>query len=303
MGKNAANDIKTVGFIGLGRMGSPMAMNLIKGGYSLLVYDLIPQAMAPLAEAGAKAASSIAELTQNSDAIITILPADREILDVYAGPGGIIESAAGPKLCIEMTSAMGSTLKHVAQLAQEKGALLSFVDAPVSGGVDGAVAGTLTIMSAGEEDDVRRARPLLEAMGKNIFFAGKLGDGKTVKMINQLLNAVNTAVAAEAMYLAKRLNVDIGLMLEIVGKSSGNSWVMQGNVPKFMLPKKYDAGFKLGLMTKDLALSLDESIKQGIDLPIAGQALREYRQTIEKLGGEVNYNAVGEWIEDHNCGE
>ena len=289
-----------IGFIGLGRMGNPMALNLIKAGYQLCVYDVVPQAIQPLVEAGAQGAASIAELTEKCGVIITILPADEHILSVYTGEGGIIKSANGKKLCIEMTSAMGSTIKQVAQAAKDAGADIAFVDAPVSGGVDGAVAGTLTIMSAGEQADLDAAKPLLEVVGQNIFFAGKLGDGKTVKMINQLLNAMNTAVAAEAMYLAKQLNVDTDLLLAIVGKSSGNSWVMQGNVPKFMLTKKYDAGFKLGLMTKDLRLSVDESAQQGIDLPLARQALAEYQAAIEKFGGEVNYNAVGEWIEEHN---
>jgi len=281
-------------------MGNPMAMNLRKAGFELCVYDKMPAAMEPFAQQGVRTASSVAELTRQSDLIVTILPADPHMMAVYAGEGGIIDSADGEKLCIEMTSSMGTTIKEIAEIAARKGARLSFVDAPVSGGVDGAQAGTLTIMSAGEKEDIERAMPLLSAMGKNIFYAGRLGDGKTVKMLNQMLNAMNTAVAAEAMHLAKRLGVDMDLLLSIVAKSSGNSWVMQNNVPKFMLARKYDAGFKLGLMAKDLRLSVDEAEKKGIDLPLARHVMAEYDRTLEKFGTEVNYNAVGEWIEDHN---
>jgi 3-hydroxyisobutyrate dehydrogenase-like beta-hydroxyacid dehydrogenase len=222
------------------------------------------------------------------------------VLKVYTDDGGIIANAKDGLICIEMTSAMGATMKKISEFAKKKGADITFVDAPVSGGVAGAEQGTLTIMQGGEKDDIQKVRPYLEAMGSKLIYAGKLGDGKSVKMLNQMLNALNTAVAAEAIYLAQSLGIDSDILLDIVRNSSGGSWVINNNIKKFMIEKLYDKGFKLELMTKDLRLSVQEARQQGISLPITKQVLDEYEQTLEDFGGNVNYNAVGEWINKHN---
>jgi len=291
---------KTVGFIGLGRMGTPMAMRLLNAGHSLCVFDIIPDAMKPFEEKGADTASSIKELASKADVIITIVPADKHIYDIYTGSDGIIDNAKEGLLCIEMTSAMGITLKKIKQYAEEKAKNISFVDAPVSGGVDGASNGTLTIMVGGEDKDIESAKPYLEILGSKLLYSGKLGDGKSVKMINQMLNALNTAAAAEAMYLAKELGIDTSILLDIVNNSSGGSWVMKNNVPKFMLTGNYDSGFKLGLMTKDLRLSASEADSNNLDLPLVKQALKEYEEAIAMMGENVNYNSVFEWVKNHN---
>ena len=168
------------------------------------------------------------------------------------------------------------------------------------GGVDGASNGTLTIMVGGEDKDIESAKPYLEILGSKLLYSGKLGDGKSVKMINQMLNALNTAAAAEAMYLAKELGIDTSILLDIVNNSSGGSWVMKNNVPKFMLTGNYDSGFKLGLMTKDLRLSASEADSNNLDLPLVKQALKEYEEAIAMMGENVNYNSVFEWVKNHN---
>ncbi|MDW7655916.1 MAG: NAD(P)-dependent oxidoreductase [Bacillota bacterium] len=294
---------KKIGFIGLGRMGGPMAMNLVKAGYTLCVYDVFQDAMQPFADQGVETANSIKELAMACGVIITIVPADEQILSIYTGEDGIVKNAGKGTLCIEMTSAMGRTVKKVAQYAQEQQADLLFVDAPVSGGVDGATAGTLTIMIGGEKEAIDQATPYLNVLGGKLLYSGKLGDGKSVKMINQMLNALNTAAAAEAIYLARKLGIDTDILINIVNNSSGGSWVMQNNVPKFMLTGQYDKGFKLGLMTKDLRLSLAEADVNQLDLPLASQALQAYEGTISRLSSDVNYNAVYEWIKSHNEGK
>lgn len=291
---------KTVGFIGLGRMGNPMAMRLLDAGYPLCVFDIFPEAMKPFEEKGAETASSIKELAGKVDVIITIVPADKQIYEIYTGSEGIIENAKNGLLCIEMTSAMGNTLKKIKEYADKNGENVSFVDAPVSGGVVGAENGTLTIMVGGEKEDIENAEPYLKIMGSKLLYSGKLGDGKTVKMINQMLNALNTAAAAEAMFLAKQLGIDTNILLDIVNNSSGGSWVMKNNVPKFMLTGNYDSGFKLALMTKDLRLAASEADSNGFDLPLVKQALKEYEETITKMDGNVNYNSIIEWIKNHN---
>jgi len=155
-------------------------------------------------------------------------------------------------------------------------------------------------MVGGEDKDIESAKPYLEILGSKLLYSGKLGDGKSVKMINQMLNALNTAAAAEAMYLAKELGIDTSILLDIVNNSSGGSWVMKNNVPKFMLTGNYDSGFKLGLMTKDLRLSASEADSNNLDLPLVKQALKEYEEAIAMMGENVNYNSVFEWVKNHN---
>ena len=292
---------KKIGFIGLGRMGNPMAQNLVKAGFDVTVYDVVPAALEPFKEMGVKTAASIGELTEKNDVIITIVPADKHILSVYTDEGGVFDHVNGEKLIIEMTSAMGTTIKKLKEIAKEKNLPLRFVDAPVSGGVPGAQAGTLTIMLGGEEADLNEANPILSAMGKNLLYAGKLGDGKTVKMLNQLLNAMNTSAMCEVMYLAKTLEVDPELLLGIVNKSSGASWVSGTNAGKFIAPEMYEGGFKLGLMTKDVHLTLSEAENLGISLPGATHTAQVFDDTMAKFSPELNYNVIYEWIKAHNA--
>ena len=301
-------NIKRLGFIGLGAMGRPMAENLLKAGYDLLVYAIRSEVAEALRDKAAELrsgasvtiASSVGDVAANSDALITILPEDAQIMQVYAGEGGVIDSAASGTVCIEMTSAMGSTLKDIAALAAKQNKRLSFLDAPVSGGVAGAENASLTIICGGERPLFEQCLPVLEAMGKKIFYAGELGSGKALKMVNQLLNAGNTLVAAEAVYLAKHLGLDMDLFMDIVRESSGNSWVFSNNVGKFMLPKCYEGGFRLELMKKDVGLSMDQIRKDRVSLPVSALIYQIY-QAMENQGfGKMNYNVVGEWVDQQN---
>lgn len=289
-------DIRTIGFVGLGNMGGPMAGNLLKAGYRLWVYDLNPAAVEKLAASGAYPAHSLKELTEQADAVITILPADRQVMEVYTGPGGILDHISTPKLCIEMTSAMGSTLREVAQEAKRRGCPAGFVDAPVSGGVPGAKAGTLTIMVGGEERDVERAWPVLSVLGSTLKRAGKLGDGKAFKMLNQMLNAMNTASLCEALLLAGQLELDKGRFLEILGESSGGSWVSAHNGEKFLLSGQYQGGFKVSLMKKDVGLAMAEARRLGLELPAANLVMESLEKTVERFGPDPNYNILFEWM-------
>ncbi|MCI9456723.1 MAG: NAD(P)-dependent oxidoreductase [Oscillospiraceae bacterium] len=289
-------DIKTIGFVGLGNMGGPMAKNLIKAGYSLWVYDLNPAAVKALTELGANPACSLGELTERSDAIVTILPADKQIREVYTGQDGILDHISAPKLCIEMTSAMGSTLREVAQEAKRRECPARFVDAPVSGGVPGAEAGTLTIMVGGEERDAERAWPVLSVLGSTLKRAGRLGDGKAFKMLNQMLNAMNTAALCEALLLADKLNLDGWRLLEILGESSGGSWVSAHNGEKFLLSGQYQGGFKVSLMKKDVGLAMAEARRLGLELPAANLVMESLEKTVERFGSDPNYNILFEWM-------
>ena len=289
-----------IGFIGLGNMGAPMAKNLLKVGYKLTVFDVVADKMEPLAKDGAKPAASAAELAAESDYIITILPKDEHIIQAYEGAGGILENIRGGAVCIEMTTALGRTVVDIREKADALGKNIEFLDAPVSGGVAGAVNAALTIMCGGSRETFERCKKILEAMGKKIFYTGGVGSGKSIKMINQLLNAGNTLVAAEAIYLARRLGLDLGLLHSVVKESSGNSWVYENNVTKFMAPKQYEGGFRLDLMKKDIGLALDSIQKENLDMPLSSMIYQILQDAESLSGGDKNYNVAGEWIERNN---
>jgi len=291
---------KQIGFIGLGNMGAPMAENLLKAGFSLTVFDLSQKAVDALVALGASAAKSAGEAAAASDFLITILPRDKHIIDVYTAPGGVLENMREGGICIEMTSALGQTVIDLQTKADEMGRGIKLLDAPVSGGVAGAVGGTLTIMCGGETEILEKCRPVLEAMGQRIFYTGGVGSGKSLKMLNQLLNAGNTLVAAEAIFLAKSMNMDMDLFCNIVKESTGSSWVFSNNIPKFMLTKDFDAGFRLDLMKKDISLVMERIAQDNISLPVSTLIYQIY-QAMENQGeGGKNYNVVGEWVEQQN---
>lgn len=289
-----------IGFIGLGSMGMPMAKNLLKAGYSLGVYDINRSACAQAGEAGAKVYPDTATLAQEKDIIITILPADRQIREVYMGANGLMDMAREGTLFIEMTSAMGETVCQLEQEALSRGKKLRFVDAPVSGGVAGATAGTLTIMVGGAPEDVEAARPILEVLGEHIIPTGSLGSGKNVKIINQLLNAIHTCAAAEAIYLARTMNLDLQQLLPILYQSTGDSWVLRNNVPKFMLTGEYTGGFKLSLMRKDVGLALRQASQSGLKLPVSQMVDEIFETALQQGNGDENYNVISRFIENQN---
>ena len=289
---------KRIGFIGLGRMGLPMAQNLIKAGLGMIAYDLNPAAVERIAESGAEKVYSIKEIALHADIVITILPADREILEVYTGKDGLLDNLKKGSVCIDMTSAMGSTIKSISAIAREKG--IKIVDAPVSGGVPGAESGTLTIMVGGEKDVVDQCMPILKAMGSKIFYTGDVGSAKSVKMINQFLNAGNTYIASEALLLAKKMELDLELLCNVVNESSGGSWIFKNTVPNSIIPEKFDTGFKLDLMKKDLSLSVQQAQKDGLSLPVINLIYQIYQAASNKGNGDKTYSIVSKWVEEQN---
>lgn len=292
--------IGKIGFIGLGNMGRPMARNLLKAGFELVVYDIIKETVDVLAAEGAKPAGSVAETAALTDIIITILPKDAQIIQVYGGADGVLENIKDGAICLEMTSALGQTVIDMQNKADTLGKRIRFLDAPVSGGIAGAENAALTIMCGGDKETFDECLPILNALGKKIYYTGGVGSGKSLKMINQLLNAGNTAVAAEAVFLAKHLGLDMETLYNVVKNSSGNSWVFENNIPKFMLPRQYDGGFRLDLLKKDVNLSIERILQDNISLPVSTLIYQIY-QAMENQGyGTKNYNIVGEWIEQQN---
>jgi 2-hydroxymethylglutarate dehydrogenase len=290
--------MKTIGFIGLGNMGLPMALNLRKAGYPLLVCSGKPESAQQIEAAGGKSVCCFAELAKQADVIITIVPADREILALYTEDGGLIDAARDGTVCIDMTSAKGSTKKAVAECAKQKGKKIYVIDAPVSGGVAGAMAGTLTIMVGCEKSLFDENLPVFQAMGRKIVHTGETGSASNIKMINQMINAGNSAVACEALCVAKKLGVDLNVMYDIICESSGGSFVFKNNVPRF-ISADHTPGFRLDLMKKDVGLFIESSQQQNAFTPMSEFVYQVFKAASNQGCGNENATSIFKWYEQN----
>src|SRR5436190_1859618 len=214
-----------IAFIGVGNMGRPMLANLLKKGFSAITYDLVPAALDAAVALGAARAGSPAEAAASGDIVITILPSSGNVEAAYLGNGGILEGAARGKLCIDMSTIDPGTSQRVAARLAEKG--IRFLDAPVSGGVGGAEAGTLAIMVGGAAADLDEARPALAAMGSNIIHVGATGAGEVAKLCNNLIAGAALVAVAEAFRIGEAFGVDPQPLTHVIARSSGATWVME----------------------------------------------------------------------------
>ena len=266
----------TIGFIGLGNMGGPMALNLVSAGHKVTVFDLVPDAVKTLTDAGASAAATANEAVTGADFVISMLPASKHVVSVYLGENGLINDLNPGTLVIDSSTIDAATSQHVAKALAEK--QIDFVDAPVSGGVGGAKAGTLTFIVGGEQADYERAKPILEAMGKNIFHAGGHGAGQIAKICNNMLLSVLMVGTSEALQMAIDNGLDPKVMSDIMLQSSGRNWTLElynpcpdvmDNVPS---SNQYQGGFMVDLMKKDLGLAMDTALKSHSSTPMGALA-------------------------------
>lgn len=288
-----------IGFIGLGKMGLPMAKNLCKAGYSVYVHSGNSDSQAQMLQDGALAINSFIEMAQLCDVVITIVPADKEIKELYLPEDGLIANTRDGVIFIDMTSAKGNTKELVNEEMKASDKKLQFVDAPVSGGVAGAVNGTLTIMTGCEKDTFEAVKPILEAMGKNIIYTGDVGTASNVKLLNQMLNAGNTAVAAEVLCMSRKLGVDDEVLKNVVSQSSGQSFVFDKNVTKFMMSGEHTPGFRLNLMKKDVGLFIDAANELEGFTPVTHLVYELFRACANSGMGDLNYTSIHKWIEEN----
>ncbi len=271
-----------IGFIGLGNMGLPMAQNLIKAGHAVAGHDTAKAAIGRLSAAGGAAATSVADACAGADAVITMLPAGREVRAVHTGAEGVIASVAPDTLLIDCSTIDVATARDVATAAQARG--LAIVDAPVSGGVGGAQAATLTFMVGGSDDAFARAKPILAGMGRTIVHAGGAGNGQAAKICNNMILGVSMIAVAEAFLLAEKLGLDAQKLFDIASKSSGQCWSMTsycpvpGPVPTSPANRDYQAGFTAAMMLKDLRLARDAASVAGAATPMGAQAAMLYER-------------------------
>lgn len=285
-----SNANTTVGFIGLGTMGRPMAHNLLKAGFDLVFYARRDDVAAEMIAAGAVREDTPGKVTRAASHVVTIVTADEQVAEVVMGPTGAIASAAPGKYLIEMSTTSPKTSRMLGELLRPKG--MAVIDAPVSGGPWGAESATLTIMCGGEAEDVAACLPVLEAMGKNIHHLGPLGAGQTVKLVNQLLGAGIMALIGEGMTLARAADVDLDKMIDVVETSSGGSTLFAARARKFVFEGNYEPGFMTKLLQKDLTLALELARGLGVPTPLAASAWQQYAAAINSGYAEEDFAAV-----------
>ncbi|MDC0374033.1 3-hydroxyisobutyrate dehydrogenase [Pseudomonadales bacterium] len=288
--------MKNVGFIGLGNMGGPMAINLIKAGFSVSVFDLVPTSVERLTAAGAQAAATAADAVQNVDVVISMLPASKHVESLYLGEAGLLSKIAPGTLIIDSSTIAPESTRKVADAANARG--LSMIDAPVSGGVAGAQGGTLTFIVGGSDTALAQARPLLEAMGKNIFHAGDAGAGQVAKICNNMLLSVLMSGTAEALQLGVNNGLDPSVLSDIMRKSSGGNWALEvynpypGVMETAPASRDYEGGFLVDLMIKDLGLAMASALDTGTATPMGSLARSLYVAHGDNGFGQVDFSSI-----------
>ncbi len=265
-----------VAFIGLGNMGGPMAVNLAKGGFAVGAFDLSLEALAKAAEAGCARKATVAEAVKDADVVVSMLPAGKHVRAVYTGADGVIAHAKPGALFIDSSTIDVQSARDAAAAAAAKG--FAMLDAPVSGGVGGATAGTLTFMVGGEAGAFERAKPVLQKMGKNIFHAGGSGNGQAAKIANNMLLGITMIATCEAFNLAEKLGLDAQTFFNISSTASGQSWSMTsycpapGPVPNAPSNREYKPGFAAAMMLKDMRLAQEAAHAARAATPLGAQA-------------------------------
>jgi 2-hydroxy-3-oxopropionate reductase len=257
----------TIGFIGLGIMGGPMAANLLKAGYPVVGYDVVPAAVDKFTAAGGKAADSVAAVTAESDVVITMLPDSPFVEEVVLGSGGVLEHAKPGLLLIDMSTIRPDTSVAVGTEAASRG--VRALDAPVSGGEKGAIDGVLSIMVGGEEEVFAAALPVLEVLGKTIVHVGPAGAGQTVKAANQLVVGGTYALVAEAIVLLEASGVDAGRGLDVLAGGLAGSRILELK-RESMVARQFAPGFRIDLHHKDMGIALAAAREAGVALPVTG---------------------------------
>ncbi|WP_273428011.1 3-hydroxyisobutyrate dehydrogenase [Marinobacter sp.] len=286
----------TITFIGLGNMGGPMASNLVKAGHNVTVFDLSKEAVQALVSEGAKTADTAHEAAQGAECVITMLPAGQHVEAVYLGDDGLLAKLPEGTLVIDSSTIAPETARGVAEEAKARN--IPFLDAPVSGGVGGAKAGTLTFICGGADDTFAKAKQILEAMGKNIFHAGPHGSGQVAKICNNMLLAILMAGTSEALALGVKNGLDPAVLSEIMKQSSGGNWALNvynpwpGVMENAPASRNYEGGFLVNLMTKDLGLAFDNAVKNQASIPMGSLARNLFSIHAGQGNGTLDFSSI-----------
>ncbi|KAF0105208.1 MAG: 3-hydroxyisobutyrate dehydrogenase [Rhodospirillaceae bacterium] len=283
-----------IAFIGLGNMGGPMAANLAKAQHHVVAFDLSDAAVSAAVEKGAHKAASAAEAVKGAEIVVTMLPAGKHVRDVYEKD--VLPNVAKRTLLIDCSTIDVESARHVAALAEKAG--MDMVDAPVSGGVGGATAGTLTFMVGGSEGSFAKAKPILEKMGKNIVLAGTSGGGQAAKICNNMILGVSMIAVSEAFMLAKRLGLDAQKLFDVASTASGQCWSLTnycpvpGPVPTSPANRDYQPGFTAAMMLKDLMLAQQAANAAGASTPLGAEAAQLFSLFVNSGNGAKDFSGI-----------
>jgi 2-hydroxy-3-oxopropionate reductase len=292
-----------IGFIGLGIMGKPMARNLMKTGYELVVYNRSPEKADELAEEGAEGAGSPKEVAAACGIVITMLPDSPDVEEVVAGEGGVFEGIEEGSLLIDMSTISPVVARDLAAVAKKKG--VGMLDAPVSGGEPGAIEGTLSIMVGGSEEDFERAKPIFDILGQTIVHVGEAGAGQVVKACNQVVVALVIEAVSEALVLGSKAGVDPAKIIEVLSGGLAGNKIMEAK-RNFFLEHDFDPGFRIELHSKDLAIALAAGREYGVALPVTAIVSQMLEALKAKGSGDRDHSAILTLIEDlaqHRIGD
>ncbi|HUE79007.1 MAG TPA: 3-hydroxyisobutyrate dehydrogenase [Sphingomicrobium sp.] len=289
-----------IAFIGLGHMGGGMAPNLAKAGHEVRAFDLAEDALKRAVDKGCAAAASAADACKDADAVVTMLPAGKHVAQVYRS--SVFAAVPKTTILIDCSTIDIATARTVEEEAAAQG--LTMVDAPVSGGIAAAEAGTLTFMVGGSDDGFAKAQPILEKMGKAVIHAGPAGSGQAAKICNNMLLGATMIATCETFVLADKLGLDLQTFFDIASKASGQSWSMTsycpvpGVGPETPADRGYEGGFAAALMLKDLQLAMAAAEEAGAYTPMGGEAEELYRRFADLGGGGKDFSGIIKMIDD-----
>ncbi|MBR0659737.1 NAD(P)-dependent oxidoreductase [Neoroseomonas oryzicola] len=288
-----AAPIKRVAFLGIGNMGWPMAANLVKAGFEVTVADVVPgRADAFAAETGGKAAASPAEAAKGADCVITIVPTSKQVAEAV---DALLPALAKGTLVIDMTSGQPGRTREIACMLAGHG--VAMIDCPVSGGVPRAKTGQLAIMAGGDEADLDRADPVLRAMGTSIHRCGPIGAGQAMKALNNLVSAGGYLIGIEALLIGQRFGLDPAKMVDVLNASTGMNNSTQKKFKEYVLSRRFDAGFGLDLMVKDLSIALEVGRETTTPTPFAALCREMWASAAALLGPGADHTAVAKLSE------
>jgi len=285
-----------IGFIGVGFMGKPMSLNLMRAGYHLIAYDIDHKPLEELREKGAAITTSCKEVAAESDIIITMLPNSDDVEQAILGGAGVVEGVKPESIVIDMSTIDPSTSRKIARVLSKKG--VKMLDAPVSGGQMGAKAGSLAIMVGGDEQIYNKCLDIFNAMGKKIYYCGGNGNGEVVKIANNLLAGINIVASAEALAMGVKAGVDLKVLFEAINASSGQNFIMQSYAAVKAFQGDFEPGFMADLMYKDLGLAMNLAKEVKIPMPMGALAHQTFSLANAKGLGKKDFTILVKMMED-----
>jgi len=288
--------VPRIGWVGLGRMGMPMAGHVAEAGFELRVHDLSAQAVGAFLEAHPGAVSAaLRELAEASDIVVTMLPNGRIVREVAAGSGGLFEGARAGSLLVDMSSSAPHETVELERLGRERG--VQVIDAPVSGGVARAREGTLAIMAAGPDEAIERCEAMFSHLGATVFRCGsKVGSGHAVKALNNVLSCAGLLLASEAVTVGRRFGLDPAVMIDIFNASTGRNNATENKFHQFVFSGTYASGFALDLMVKDLETAEELARQVGAETPLSDSCCRLTATALAELGA-VDHTFLADWVD------